>query len=145
MIKTILLGGIAALSLASCTTDQQGMPLIFGRTQTVGISVAGTVPDQGAHLTIGFSDRNVAIVPTTSPGGDRIRSMAGDGFEDAMSVLGQFEANAKASDVGAGLGTFFSTGLAARSLADGFRCKMGDCTDDDTTGNSSQGNTAQPN
>lgn len=142
MNAKLLMGCLAVLPLAGCTTADQGMPLVFGRTQTVGISVAGTVPDQGAHVTIGFSDRNVAIVPTTSPGGDRVRSMAGDGFEDALSVLGQFEANANGTNVSAGLGTFFSTGLAARSLADGFRCKMGDCSDGDET--SSDGNTAAP-
>lgn len=146
MKRTILLGGLAALSLTACATDQQAVPLIFGRTQNVGISVAGSVPDQGAHLSIGYTDRNIAIVPTTSPGGDRIRSMAGNGFEDALSVLGQFKANASGSTtVSAGLGTFFSTGLAARTLADGFRCEMGDCaSDEDESGNSTAGNTTGP-
>lgn len=128
MKKMLMLSGIATLALGGCATGEQGMPLIFGRAQNVGISVAGSVPDQGAHLSIGYTDRNIAIVPTTSPGGDRIRSMAGDGFEDALSVLGQFKANASGgAEVSAGLGTFFSTGLAARTLADGFRCEMGDC------------------
>jgi hypothetical protein len=124
MKKTLPLGGIAALTLAACTTAQQGMPLIFGRTQTVGVSVAATVPDQGAHLTLGFSDRNIAIVPTTTPSGELIRSNATE-FNDALSVLGQFEVTtAGGTQVSAGLGTFFSTGLAARNLAEGFRDKL---------------------
>jgi hypothetical protein len=127
MIKTILLGGIAALSLASCTTADQPMPLVFARTQTVGVSIAGTVPDQGAHLTLGYSDRNLAVVPTTTNQGGEIRSTATENnqpFNDALSVLGQFAINAKASNVETSLGTFFSTGLAARNLAEGFRDKL---------------------
>ena len=125
MNRMILLAAIAAVPLAGCTTDQQGMPLIFGRTQTVGIAVAGTVPDQGAHVTLGFSDRNIAIVPTAAPDGQLIRSTSADGsFQDALSVLGQFEARGSGRDVEAGLGTFFSTGMASRNLAEGFRDKM---------------------
>jgi hypothetical protein len=127
MIKAILLGGIAALSLTSCTTADQPTPLVFARTQTVGVSIAGTVPDQGAHLTLGYSDRNLAIVPTTTNQGAEIRSTATENnqpFNDALSVLGQFAINAKASNVETSLGTFFSTGLAARNLAEGFRDKL---------------------
>jgi hypothetical protein len=130
MRKTILLGGLAAMSLTACTTADQPMPLIFARTQTVGVSVAGSVPDQGAHLTIGYSDRNLAIVPTTGRDGQPIRGIARDptnphaDFQDSLSVLGQFELSAKAADVSAGLGTFFSTGMAARNLAEGFRDKV---------------------
>lgn len=138
-----LVTGLAGLPLGACTTADQPMPLVFGRSQTVGISVAGSVPDQGAHVTIGFSDRNVAVVPTTSPNGEAIRATATDGFNDALSVLGQFEANAAAKDVNAGLGTFFSTGMASRLLAEGFSCKLGpnqgECAgsaNDESAGNS---------
>ncbi|MBC7831204.1 MAG: hypothetical protein H7Y62_04200 [Hyphomicrobium sp.] len=128
MNRMILLAAIAAIPLAGCTTDQQGMPLVFARAQDVGVSVGATVADQGAHLTLGFSDRNVAIVPTVTPQGNLIRSVATENnqpFNDALSVLGQFEVTAKGgTEVSAGLGTFFSTGLAARNLAEGFRDKM---------------------
>jgi hypothetical protein len=126
----LLICCIAALPLAACTTADPAMPLIFARTQTVGVSVAGSVPDQGAHITIGYADRNLAVVPTTAPNGERIKSIATEGdqpFEDAYSVLGQFELSTNAQQVSAGLGTFFSTGMASRTLAEGFRCKMGDC------------------
>lgn len=124
MRNLLLLGG-TALALVACQGVEQGVPLVFGRTQTVGISVAGSVPDQGAHLTVGFSDRNIAVVPTTQSNGNPIRSRAAGNFEDSLSVLGQFEANAQGSaGVTAGLGTFFSTGIAARNLAEGFRDKL---------------------
>lgn len=124
MKKTILLGGAALFALAGCASVDEPLPLVFARTQTVGVAVAGSVPDQGASLTLGFSDRNLAIVPTTTRGGQPIRSTAQGGFDDALSVLGQFEVNANATEVETGLGTFFSTGGASRTLAAGFRAKL---------------------
>ena len=120
---------LAALPpLAACTTADQPMPLVFGRTQTIGIGVQGSAADQGAALTLGFNDRNIAVVPTTTMEGKPIRSIStgddGEPFQDSLSVLGQFEANAKATDVGASLGTFFATGLAARKLAEGFSDRL---------------------
>ena len=121
---------LAALTLGACTTADQPMPLVFGRTQTIGIGVQGSAADQGASITLGFNDRNIAVVPTTTMEGTAIRSVAPEPtlasaqYQDALSVLGQFEANAKATDVGVSLGTFFSTGLAARNLAEGFRDKL---------------------
>jgi hypothetical protein len=127
--KIILLAGLAALPLAACSTADQPMPLVFGRTQTLGIGLQGSAADQGAALTLGFNDRNIAVVPTTTMRGERIKSVAtgadGQPFEDALSVLGQFEARAEGGPtVSAGLGTFFSTGMAARNLAEGFRDKL---------------------
>jgi hypothetical protein len=126
--KIIVMAGLAMLPLAACTTADQPMPLIFGRTQTIGIGVQGSAADQGAAVTLGFNDRNIAIVPSTTMAGEAIRSVAsgeeGQQFTDALSVLGQFEANAEGANVSAGLGTFFSTGLAARNLAEGFRDKL---------------------
>lgn len=151
MKKMILLAGIPAMALAGCQGVEQGVPLVFARTQTVGISVAGSVPDQGAHLTLGFADRNIAIVPTTQSNGNPIRSRATESdqpFEDSLSVLGQFQASAEGgAGVSAGLGTFFSTGLAARNLAEGFACGMGlDCPAAETApGNSAAGNSIGPN
>jgi hypothetical protein len=129
MKKILLLGG-TALTLGACAGAEQGVPLVFARTQTVGVSITGSVPDQGAHLTLGFSDRNIAIVPTTTSRGVAIRGIARDpvnpraDFQDSLSVLGQFEVSAKAADVSAGLGTFFSTGMASRTLSEGFRDKL---------------------
>lgn len=127
-MKRLVIASLVAAPLLGCAGTQEGLPLIFGRTQTAGLSVAGSVPDQGAHVTLGFSDRNIAIVPTRTPDGELIRSEATENnqpFTDALSVLGQFEMNARANaEASAGLGTFFSTGLAARNLAEGFRDKL---------------------
>ena len=123
---------LTALTLGACTTADQPMPLVFGRTQSIGIGVQGSAADQGASITLGFNDRNIAVVPTTTMAGNNIRSIAtGEDdlpFEDSLSVLGQFEANAKATDVGVSLGTFFSTGMAARNLAEGFADRLANST-----------------
>lgn len=125
----MLIASLASLPLAGCATSpDEPVPLVFGRTQTVGVSVSGSVPEQGAHLTLGFSDRNIAVVPTTTRAGTSIRGQVpgqNGVFDDALSVLGQFEVNANATNVETSLGTFFSTGMASRLLAEGFRCKLG--------------------
>jgi hypothetical protein len=121
------------MPLAACTTADQPMPLVFGRTQTVGIGVQGSAADGGGSVTLGFNDRNIAVVPTTTMKGEAIRASATDGFKDALSVLGQFSAKGSAKEVGAALGTFFSTGMASRYLAEGFSCEMAP-TQDECTG-----------
>ncbi len=134
MTKKILFACVAAMPLAACTTADQPMPLVFGRTQTVGIGVQGSAADGGGSVTLGFNDRNIAVVPTTTMKGEAIRASATDGFKDALSVLGQFSARGSAKEVGANLGTFFSTGMASRYLAEGFSCEMaptqGECIAD---------------
>lgn len=111
--------------LTGCTTSQDSLPLIFARTQTFGVSLSGSVPDQGAQLTLGFGDRNIAIVPTQTGDGSPVRATIGDAT-DSLSVLGQFETSTKGdTSVAVGLGTFFATGQAASKLSDGFAAKMG--------------------
>lgn len=115
---------IGCLPIAGCASTQDQPPLVFARTQTFGATLAGTVPDQGAHLTLGFSDRNLAVVPTTTRSGEIIRATTSK-TSDSLSVLGQFQATTDATAVKAGLGTFFSTGQAARRLSKGFAAQMG--------------------
>ncbi|MGS0758999.1 hypothetical protein ACVBEH_32080, partial [Roseateles sp. GG27B] len=69
-------------------------------TQTLGISIGGSVTDQGATFTLGYQDRNFAIVPASVRQADgsstQVLSTVGDpnggGGQsgDALSVLGQF-------------------------------------------------------
>ena len=125
-MNKLLITIAAALPLAGCATSEQGSALIFARTQTFGVTIAGSVPDQGAQLTMGFGDRNLAVVPTTQSNGEQIRGTGEDSnFQDALSVLGQFEASGSGQNVSASLGTFFSTGNASRLLAQGFSCRLG--------------------
>ena len=122
-IAVILLLGLSACSNA-------GTPLIFGQSDTIGITVSGSLPDQGGEITVGYKSRNIAIVPTaivSEVDGQvtNVRGTATNGFIDALSVLGQFEANVRAAQPEVGLGKFFATGIAAQKLADGFAAELG--------------------
>lgn len=125
--------GVAAAALfAGCASAPGTTMLVFGQTTTIGIAVGGTVTDQGASFSLGYQDRNFAIVPATvqqaDGGATQVRSIASAGSrqssEDALSVLGQFDVQSRTDGSGRvdiGLGKFFATGLAAKVLADGFK------------------------
>ncbi len=114
--------------LGGCASSGTSMPLVFGQSHTVGLSIGGSAADQGVDLTLGYKDKDIAIVPVTvaQKGGanTQIKSSAGAGHEDALSVLGQFELNSDAKQADVGLGKFFATGIAAKTLADGFKEKL---------------------
>jgi hypothetical protein len=122
---------VAALS--GCSTSPS---LVFGQTHTVGITMSGSASDSGAELSIGYKDRDVAVVPVAILNKEgtldkdgmvnaKVSSERGDGYDtDSLSVLGQFTVDTDAQNRTAGLGKFFATGLAAQKLADGFSCKL---------------------
>jgi len=130
MIRTVMISAACAL-LAGCTTAEDGnLPLVFGRTQNLGVNLSGSVPEQGGGLSLGFTDRNIAVVPTLDREGRPLLSRGGSAgnerpSKDALSVLGQFQASADQSGMKASLGTFFATGSAATLLAEGFSAQMG--------------------
>jgi hypothetical protein len=106
---------------AAAADGKRMLPLIYARTQTFGATAIASVPDQGGQITVGFGDRNLAIVPTTTPNGEQIRGSTYQS-SDSLSVLGQFQATAATDDIS--LGTFFSTGNASSKLADGFKAGL---------------------
>jgi len=134
MKKSYLIASLALpLILSSCAKNQH-MPLIFGQSQTVGISIGASTADQGADFTLGYEDKNIALVPIAISDKDGNMQYVGssitdennnDVFEDAYSVLGQFKVQTSTNAQGnAGLGKFFATGGAAKTLADGFSCQL---------------------
>ncbi len=126
---------LCAAALTSACSTQGNTMLVFGQTQTLGISIGGSVTDQGATFTLGYQDRNFAIVPATVRQADgsstQVLSTVGNPSskagqsQDALSVLGQFSVNTSTKSADVGLGKFFATGLAAQKLADGFSEKLG--------------------
>ena len=50
---------------------------------------------------------------------------------DALSVFGQFEANTETAAFNYGLNRFFTTGVAARRLTEGFRARIASDLDND--------------
>ena len=155
MIKLgeILISLCFLAALSGCNIPDN-TPLVFLQTTTVGIS-AGTTAAQGSpDISLGYRDVDLAIVPVIA-GGKKVRgvgptnpdgsipvdavAMASDAsgkgkpakLQDALSVFGQFQVDTSAAAAGTasvGLGKFFATGLAARSLATGYECKLGNLT-----------------
>lgn len=124
-LKFILLGFL--IIAGGCASDKN-MPLVFGQTQTVGISIGTGASGQGVNFVLGYNDKDIALIPVSlqTKKGEyaQITSKAGDKFKDALSVLGQFSVSSDTSKGNVGLGKFFATGAAAKSLADGFKEKM---------------------
>jgi len=120
---------VALLFILSGCASNQNLPLIFGQSQTVGISIGGGANDQGADFVLGYKDKNIAIVPIAIQVSEgsyaQVGSMSGENFDDSFSVIGQFEVKSGISQAGdVGLGKFFATGAAAKALADGFSSKL---------------------
>ena len=111
----VAIAGVSVLS--GCAVDGP-LPLVFGQAHTVGVTISGSVPEQAAELSIGYRDKDIAVVPT------HVMSEAPEN-NDALSTFGQFELDTEGgAEVKAGLGKFFATGMAARVLSEGFRCTV---------------------
>jgi hypothetical protein len=112
----IRLGIALALAVSACAGEPM---LVFGQSQTVGLTIGASTTEQRGELSLGYKDYDVAVVPTQT------LSQAGD-HADSLSVIGQFEVDGGAEGAAprVGLGKFFATGLAAKTLADGFRCQV---------------------
>lgn len=139
-----LIALIPVLGLCACASS--GTPLIFGSATTFGVSVNATPDIQGFDFTLGYKDKNLAIVPvavTTNGSIEEITawSKTCSDKRDALSVFGQFtskgdwtilggnstDANAAKSQKGhVKLDRFFATGIAASHLANGYRKGMAD-------------------
>jgi len=113
--------------------------LIYGQSNTIGIgiSVQTSLAEQGPNFTLGYSGRDIAFIPTMewhadgrsarlasrdqlTPDGNSNATSRDSREVDAFSVFGQFSATTQTQSIDYGLSRFFSTGLAARNLADGF-------------------------
>jgi hypothetical protein len=142
---------LAGLCLGGCAKDQLA-PLIFVQSNAFGVVASAGTTSQGAELTVGYHNYDVAIVPVTvkDSAGNVVQlqaftsngtpcpapvagatvapECANGGVRDALSVIGQFESTTSSAATGlpgVGLGTFFATGQAAAKLADGFAAKLG--------------------
>lgn len=99
-------------------------PLFFARTDVVGIDIGGSLAQEGIQFVLGYSNRNLALIPTVaqSANGKVLPIMGsdkdGDGERafDAFSVMGQFRADTSTTNLGYGLERYFATGMAARNL-----------------------------
>lgn len=126
------------LPLAGCN-NLGGASLVFGQEQVVGVTIAGSAPSQQAEFTVGYKDKNIAVVPVAIKNDDgtyeHIKGSLGKGEHggdtvDSYSTFGQFELNVSAKDeegnpvASTGLGKFFATGNAANVISQGFQNKL---------------------
>ncbi len=118
---------VLVVALVCGCTSTHNLPLIFGQSHTVGITISASTTDQGGEFTLGYKDKDIAVVPVTirqeNGNSTLIKSTVGES-QDAMSVLGQFQVTSSTISNNVGLGKFFATGLAAQKLADGFKKRL---------------------
>jgi hypothetical protein len=120
-----------AVATPPATSDRPyQLPLVYARTDIVGIDIGGSAAEQGAVFTLGYSGRNLAVVPTYAPeSGQRAAGLLGNVGDattsrDASSVLGQFKSSTETSGLGFGIERYFATGIAAQNLSRGLRAAI---------------------
>lgn len=122
----IVVAALVPLALAACQSDNPR--LMFMQVDHVGAKAAVGPNAQGGSVSLGYKGLNVARVPVTTRRNDgsnqriegRYRANDGRNYTDAHSVFGRFEATAAAGQRII-LGKHFSTGFAARHLANGYQ------------------------
>jgi hypothetical protein len=126
----------AAPASTSASGNSQDKPktnksksLVFAEHMNFGLVLTGSATEGGGGLTLGYKDQDVAVIPAITRqqdgNGVPLRGITDNSF-DALSVLGQFGSSVegKSGQVEVDLGKFFVTGLAAKTLSDGFAAKL---------------------
>ena len=127
-------------AVVSATDRPYQRPLVYARSDTLGIDISGSTAVQGTTFTLGYSTQNLALVPVVAAGaGGKVSGLNGrDGDDktgkDAFSVLGQFNASTQTNKLGYGLDRYFATGVAAQHLADGMRASLASAKASDPAG-----------
>lgn len=131
-------GCFAAIGSTACTTVTIGTTadniIVERHFGALVVSVKDTPRSYVAEVsgvgTLGYSGRNVAVMPLFAPnsaGGFTAldsQSGAADPAQEAFSVLGQFSVSSATTEPNIALERFFSTGLAAQILSRGFQGKI---------------------
>lgn len=98
-------------------------PLVFLRTDVLGFDIGGSLAEKGLQFVLGYTNRNLAFIPTYSWGADGNigRITGGESGKDrpardTLSVVGQFKADTQTGGLGYDLNRYFATGVAARNL-----------------------------
>jgi len=100
-------------------------PLLFMRTDVIGIDIGGTLAQHGLQFVLGYGNKNLALIPVVALDADgKPTNIAGTSDSpnsdqlDTMSVVGQFHARTDTQGLDLGLDRYFATGIAARNLSD---------------------------
>lgn len=134
---SVLFGLIAIYGVSACAPTS-GNPVVFGQAQKLGVSLGQAAGAPSPEFTVGYSDANIAILPTALEGGPGsatrelgARAPNGNGQpNDTYSVFGQFGTRSPtrttSGDGNFALEKFFATGAAAQNLSQGFACAASD-------------------
>ena len=131
----LLLAACFGSLLAGCTSTSN---LVFVDQNKFALSIGGSVPDQKADLTVGYSSYSAALVPvikdTNSIMATSAGRPAGATNYDALSVFARFGAKggAATNQTRFELGRVFATGVAAQLTAAGYAQALTNAT---ATGN----------
>lgn len=111
-------------------------PLLFLRSDVVGINIGGSLAEQGLKFDLGYTNRNLALIPVFAAGsGRKVVGLFGSveavgtatavptarPLQDAYSVMGQFDTSTETARLGFGLERYFATGVAAYNLSESMR------------------------
>jgi hypothetical protein len=122
-------GLLLGATTAGCVANGANAPLIFVQTQSLGITAGANAAQAAPELTLGYRNVDVALVPVAignQPLLGTLEDKTKATFTDALSVIGQFNANGSGGTTPTGdFGNFFATGQAAKRLGDGFAYKLG--------------------
>ena len=126
--------GVAGSSQSNSASLVYVPPLVFAQTNTLGIGISTSVAEQGVQFSLGYSGRDIAVVPVMIRSADGSSARLGgrhggegpepDYEDDALSVFGQFKVDTATEAVQFGLRRFFTTGMAARRLTEGVKAVM---------------------
>lgn len=118
-------------------------PLVFGQYDMVGLNLAYSATPSAVDFAVGYSGRNIAIMPVFGEGKDGFHGLGsgvGKDANDSYSVVGQFSADTATNAPDVGLNRFFATGVAAQKLSEGLKTRIaafiGKQTKADLTGTS---------
>lgn len=131
MMKQFVVLGAGLFVLSACA-NFDAAHLVFGQQQSVGLDISATA-ETGGTLSLGYKDKNVAIVPVAVKQDDGTYKLVGGtnneseeaDRNDTYATLGQFELKTGGNGTASvGLGKFFATGIAAQKLSEGFKEKL---------------------
>ncbi len=126
---------VLTIGLTACVSNEH---LVFGSTNTVGVTIGGSATEGGGEFTLGYKSHDIAVMPTYAAIGpeddpEGITTLGANGTgdrhsaaSDSLSVLAKFDTDSPTSPGATstlGLSKFFATGIAARDLASGFACE----------------------
>lgn len=119
-------GNAARQNRAAAADGPYQSPLLFMRTDVIGIDIGGTLAQHGLQFVLGYGNKNLALIPVAALDVDRqpvkiagTSDGTGNDLLDTLSVVGQFHARTDTESLDLGLERYFATGIAARNLSDG--------------------------